>query len=163
MSTTNNEEKCIGTTEAAEFLGCLLYTSLRDTKEIHIRFADGTTKQASVKKKDESLGFAIYAVAKSSIAQSTWQQISICLLYTSIQAGARTGYHHHRLLTVNDRKCRKEFRIQTAGSLRHFPSVKGTCQRAECAGCSAVTVKPCGRKPAGQAADACLLYTSRCV
>ena len=39
---------------------------LRDTKEIHIRFADGTTKQASVKKKDESLGFAIYAVAKSS-------------------------------------------------------------------------------------------------
>ena len=51
-------------------------------------------------------------------------------------------------------KCRKEFRIQTAGSFRHFPSVKGTCQRAECAGCIAVTVKPCGRKPAGQAADA---------
>ena len=64
------------------------------------------------------------------------------------------GSYHHRLLTVNDRKCRKEFRIQTAGSLRHFPSVKGTCQRAECAGCIAVTVKPCGRKPAGQAADA---------
>ena len=48
----------------------------------------------------------------------------------------------------------KKFRIQTAGSLRHFPSVKGTCQRAECTGCIAVTVKPCGRKPAGQAADA---------
>lgn len=56
---------------------------LRDTKEIHIRFADGTTKQASVKKKDESLGFAIYAVAKSSIAQSTWQQISIATLGSS--------------------------------------------------------------------------------
>ena len=56
---------------------------LRDTKEIHIRFADGTTKQASVKKKDESLGFAIYAVAKNSIAQSTWQQISIATLGSS--------------------------------------------------------------------------------
>ena len=56
---------------------------LRNTKEIHIRFADGTTKQASVKKKDESLGFAIYAVAKSSIAQSTWQQISIATLGSS--------------------------------------------------------------------------------
>ena len=56
---------------------------LRNTKEIHIRFADGTTKQASVKKKDESLGFAIYAVAKSSIGQSTWQQISIATLGSS--------------------------------------------------------------------------------
>ena len=56
---------------------------LRNTKEIHIRFADGTTKQASVKKKDESLGFAIYAVAKNSIAQSTWQQISIATLGSS--------------------------------------------------------------------------------
>ncbi len=58
---------------------------LRDTKEIHIRFADGTTKQASVKKKDESLGFAIYAVAKSSIAQSTWQQISIANLAVPVR------------------------------------------------------------------------------
>ena len=56
---------------------------LRNTKEIHIRFADGTTKQASMKKKDESLGFAIYAVAKSSIGQSTWQQISIATLGSS--------------------------------------------------------------------------------
>ena len=36
-----------------------------------------------MKKKDESLGFAIYAVAKSSIAQSTWQQISIATLGSS--------------------------------------------------------------------------------
>ena len=43
---------------------------LRNTKEIHIRFADGTTKQASVKKKDESLGFAIYAVAKKAASRS---------------------------------------------------------------------------------------------
>ncbi len=28
----------------------------------------------------------------------------------------------------------EEFGVQTAGSLRHFPTVKGTCQRAECTG-----------------------------
>jgi serine protease Do len=49
---------------------------LKDAKEIHIRFSDGNTEQASVKKKDESLGFAIYAVSGSSIEQSTWTQIS---------------------------------------------------------------------------------------
>ena len=50
---------------------------------------------------------------------------------------------------VDDRKCGKKFGVQTAGSLRHFPTVKGTCQRAECAGSIPVTVKPCGRKPSG--------------
>lgn len=43
----------------------------------------------------------------------------------------------------------EEVRVQTAGSLRHFPTVKGTCQRAECAGSIPVTVKSCGRKPSG--------------
>lgn len=62
---------------------------LKDAKEIHIRFADGTTEQASVKKKDESLGFAIYAVTRSSIGQSTWQQISTAALgsSSSVQKG----------------------------------------------------------------------------
>ena len=53
---------------------------LKDAKEIHIRFSDGNTEQASVKKKDESLGFAIYAVSGRSIEQSTWTQISTAKL-----------------------------------------------------------------------------------
>ncbi len=56
---------------------------LKDAKEIHIRFSDGNTEQASVKKKDESLGFAIYAVSGSSIEQSTWTQISTAKLGSS--------------------------------------------------------------------------------
>ena len=80
-------ENLIGTkqTRLSDFTRIFLNIKiiLRNTKEIHIRFADGTTKQASMKKKDESLGFAIYAVAKSSIGQSTWQQISIATLGSS--------------------------------------------------------------------------------
>ena len=62
---------------------------LKDAKEIHIRFPDGSTEQASVKKKDESLGFAIYAVSRSSIEQSTWTQISTAKLgsSSSVQKG----------------------------------------------------------------------------
>lgn len=56
---------------------------LKNAKEVHVKFADGTAETASVKKKDGSLGFAIYAVPRSSIGQSTWSQISTAKLGSS--------------------------------------------------------------------------------
>lgn len=64
----------------------LIYGStsvLKTAKEIHIVFPDGSVYPASVKKKDESLGFAIYAVGRSSIQQSTWSQIRMAALGSS--------------------------------------------------------------------------------
>ena len=64
----------------------LIYGStsvLKTAKEIHIVFPDGSVYQASVKKKDEILGFAIYAVGRSSIQQSTWSQIRMAALGSS--------------------------------------------------------------------------------
>ena len=56
---------------------------LKNAKEIHVKFADAVTEQATVKKKDESLGFAIYAVSRGSIEASTWSQISTARLGSS--------------------------------------------------------------------------------
>ena len=56
---------------------------LKNAKEIHMIFPDGSVYPASVKKKDESLGFAIYAVGRGTIGQSTWSQIKMAVLGSS--------------------------------------------------------------------------------
>lgn len=56
---------------------------LEDASDIQVKFPDGRSYQASLKKQDGNLGFGIYAVSKSGILESTWAQIKTATLGSS--------------------------------------------------------------------------------
>lgn len=56
---------------------------LKGGGSITAELEDGKTYQASLKKKDENLGIAVFAVDKNAVPESTWNQIQIATLGSS--------------------------------------------------------------------------------
>ena len=52
----------------------------RDGEAVEVTFADGRSYEASVKQTDGTLGYAVYAVHKSSLAASTAEKIQVATL-----------------------------------------------------------------------------------
>lgn len=50
---------------------------------ITVKLVDGKTYPASLKKRDENLGIAVFAIAKSAVPESAWNQIQIATLGSS--------------------------------------------------------------------------------
>ncbi len=62
---------------------------ITDSRPIRITFCDGTVAEATLKKKDGSLGFGIYGVKQEDISDSTWNKIQVATLGTT--SGAMKG------------------------------------------------------------------------
>ncbi|MDO4313670.1 MAG: PDZ domain-containing protein [Eubacteriales bacterium] len=66
-----------------EFLIFASSSVLRDAESIQVKFVDGKTYGAEVKRRDENLGFAVYSAAKSELSDSTKARIAVAVLGTS--------------------------------------------------------------------------------
>lgn len=55
----------------------------KEAQELQVVFVDGQSCEATLKKSDGSLGFAIYAVQRKDIGDSTWSRIQIATLGSS--------------------------------------------------------------------------------
>ena len=52
----------------------------KDSERIQARFIDGKSYNARVKQRDENLGFAVYAVQKNTVSDSTKKKIEVAVL-----------------------------------------------------------------------------------
>lgn len=59
------------------------YSDIRDAGLFRVVFADGTKHEAVMKQKDGNSNLAIFSVAKSEIAESTWGKIKVATLGNS--------------------------------------------------------------------------------
>lgn len=55
----------------------------KETQELQVIFVDGQSCKAALKKSDGNLGFAIYAVERADISESTWSRIKTATLGSS--------------------------------------------------------------------------------
>ncbi len=66
-------------------------TGLADMENLTVTFADDKTYPAELKRKDENLGVAVFAVDKEKIQDSTWEQIQIAPLGSSTNTARGEG------------------------------------------------------------------------
>ena len=64
---------------------------VKDTESLSVTFADGRSYPAELKQMDGVLGFAIYSVERSSIEETTWNQIQVAKLGSSNSVGKGDG------------------------------------------------------------------------
>lgn len=70
---------------------------LKDAEKWTITFNDGSKYDASLKKKDENLGFAMLAVNRSSITEATWSQIQ-----TAVLGNSNTSYRGNPVIAIGN-------------------------------------------------------------
>ncbi|MGF0031667.1 S1C family serine protease [Bariatricus sp. SGI.154] len=56
---------------------------VKDAQELQVIFVDGQSCEATLKKSDGNLGFAVYAVNRAEIGESTWSRIKTATLGSS--------------------------------------------------------------------------------